>query len=475
MRDVKKVVFAVVLIIIFALNIGQSGVFVASAFDPGIEEIYSEGVFMVHLDTDIPVFRKNEFARVWPASTTKIMTMLVVLDNVENLNAFVTVTAEMNEGFGKNPNFTDAQAADIQIGQENLTYMDLLYALMIWSACDAANILAYSVGGTVDGFVTMMNQKAAELGCVNTSFGNPHGLHQADNYTCAYDMFLITRYAYDNHTQVFKNIVSAREYRMPANSRHPDGVVLPNTNRMLMRDSSYYYEPAFGVKTGSLPYFYNVDSSERTPGNFSLVSIAERNGHKYMIITLGAPFHDVPNDRGFYTYSDHLALYRWAFASLEYKLVLPEHDIVAQGSVQNGLEDRIQLRPVKDFHYLLPTNLDRNAVHREITMNWHCEEEQVFIAPIERGEILGHVELMMAGEVLTKIDLIATESIEPSLQAQFMDNITGIFSEWWFQTGILLVIVMVVLVVILRIINGQRAKNRRGIAARGRGRRPPRK
>ncbi|MCL2637946.1 MAG: D-alanyl-D-alanine carboxypeptidase [Oscillospiraceae bacterium] len=460
MRNVKKAVFSLVIILTIALNIDTAAVLKASAFDAGIEEIYSDGVFMVHLETEIPVFRRNEFERIVPASTAKIMTALLVLDNVENLNSFVTVTDEMNSRFQSNPNFDGAQAGDIQIGQTNLTYMDCLYALMLWSACDAANVLAYSVGGTIDNFVVMMNQKAKEIGAVNTNFTNPHGLHEKNNYTSAYDMYKITQYVYDNHP-IFMEIVSKRDHRMPANSRNSAGEILPNTNRMLHRDSSYYYEPVIGVKTGSLDELYDVDTGERTPGLFNLVSIATRDGHTYMIVTLGAPYHTEPGNRGYFTYTDHLALYDWAFSSLEYKLVLPENDIVAQGGVQGGLEDRVQLRPAGDFSYLLPTNLDRNAVRREITINWHDPEEQVFHAPIERGEILGYVELMLAGEVLTRIDLIAVSEIQPSLESRLLGNITGIFNEWWFQTGVALVAALTIFIIILRLINNQREKNRR--------------
>jgi D-alanyl-D-alanine carboxypeptidase (penicillin-binding protein 5/6) len=493
MRDVKKAVISIVIILTIALNIDGGAVFEASAFDPGIETIYSDSVFMVHLETEIPVFRRNEFERVVPASTTKIMTALLVLDHVDNLHGFVRVTDDMNHRFQSNRNFDGAQAADIQIGQTNLTYMDCLYALMLWSACDVANILAYSVGGTIDNFIVMMNDKAAEIGAVNTNFTNPHGLHEKDNYTCAYDMFKITQYAYEKHP-LFTEIVSTRDYRMPANSRNLDGEVLPNTNRMLIRASDYYYEPVIGVKTGSLKYLYDIETSEVLPGLFNLVSIATRDAHTYMIVSLGAPYYDEPYNRGFFTYTDHLALFRWAFSSLEYRLILPENDIIAQGGVRDGLEDRIQMRPAREFSYLLPNNLDRNAIHREITINWHDEEEKVFFAPIERGEILGYVELMLAGEVLTRINLIAVSDVTQSIESRLFERVDEFFFgtkrsvvdsagervvdeegnpayRRGFPIGLTLSLVIVVLVffvIVLRVINNQRELNRRR-AARSRG------
>ncbi|MDR2532983.1 MAG: D-alanyl-D-alanine carboxypeptidase [Oscillospiraceae bacterium] len=461
MQGVKKAVIFLTIVLALALNIEYIAIFPASAFDPGIETIYSESVIMVHLDTDITVFSKNEFERRFPASTTKIMTALVVLENVENLNDFVTVTDNMNFGFLSNYNFTDAQVADIVVGQTNLTYNDLLHALMIYSACDAANILAYSVGGTIANFVVMMNQKAAELGCINTNFANPHGLHQNDNYSCAWDMFLISRYVHDKYPR-FMDIANLTSYRMPANGRHPEGVVLPNTNRLIRREfEGQYYEFARGIKTGSFDRYLDTDTGEYHPGHFSLVSLAQQGNNTYMLVTLGAPFHDLENPgvRGFYAYDDHLALYRWAFSSLEYKMVMSANDIIAQIEVENGTESRVQLRPATDFSYMLPAGLDHTAIHRERTL-FH----QVIDAsegPILRGEVLGYVEMMLAGKVLAKIDLLAFNEVQPSFESRILGNVTGIFSEWWFQTGIALVAAMTIFVVILRLINGQRAKLRR--------------
>ncbi|MCL2693749.1 MAG: D-alanyl-D-alanine carboxypeptidase, partial [Oscillospiraceae bacterium] len=419
MRRVKSLIVFISVMLTFALNIGNTaflGNFGVSAFTPDFD-IHSQSAIMVHLDTDITVFRKNELERVYPASATKIMTALVVLDNVPNLSDTVIVTNEMNTGFGANPNFTGASAADFVVGQENLTYLDLLYALMIASACDAANVLAYNVGGDIPTFVGMMNKKAQELGAVNTNFGNPHGLHQKDNYSCAWDMFLITKYVYEKHPN-FIGIANAASYEFPMNSRNPSGYVLTNTNRLLrnVEGNTFFFEFARGVKTGSLPYFFDVDNSEYSRGNFSLVSTAVRDGNTYLLVTLGAPYHridsnsynnpgvDNMDDRAFYVYEDHLALFRWAFSQLRYQTVLSANEVIAQISVINGQDaDRVQLKPAHDFSTMLPDGLDRTAVLREIT---YFEEE--LSAPITKGEVLGYVELMLAGEVLTggRINLV---------------------------------------------------------------------
>jgi D-alanyl-D-alanine carboxypeptidase (penicillin-binding protein 5/6) len=485
MKRLKKLIFIISAVLVLALNADNDVVLRASAFSVNFD-VHSEAVFMVNLDTDITVFRKNEFKPIIPASTTKIMTALIVLENVENLNEFVTVTAAMNTGFGANPNFTGAGVADFEIGQTNLTYLDCLYALMLHSACDAANILAHNIGMMNGGegyhtFVQMMNNKARELGCVGTNFTNPHGLHEAGQFTTAYDLFLITKYTIENYP-IFMEIAGTLGYEFPANSRHSTGLPVRNTNRLLRNnaDNPHFYEFASGVKTGSLPYVYNVATSEHEPGLFGLVSTASRRSYTYLLVTLNAPFHTDPLDRGYYTYNDHLRLFRWAFSSLEYVQVLSAHDVLTQIPVINGQDvDRVQLLPAGEFNYLLPSDLDKSVILRSITL--HNNEIE---APVTKGEILGFVELKLEGETLAVINLVAAddvaESIPATVQRRFNnfffgtprivtdENGDAVFDEdgevltvrgvAWGLILTLFLLALIILVTALRLINNRRAK-----------------
>jgi D-alanyl-D-alanine carboxypeptidase (penicillin-binding protein 5/6) len=127
---------------------------------------------------------------------------------------------------------------------------------MLHSACDAANILAHNVGSMSGGegipaFIRMMNDKARELGTVNTNFTNPHGLYEAEQFTTAFDLFLITKYVWDKY-DVFREIVGTTSYHFPANSNHPGGITLRNTNRLIQNtgEHTHFYEFASGVKPG---------------------------------------------------------------------------------------------------------------------------------------------------------------------------------------------------------------------------------
>lgn len=199
MRYVKKYRSILAYLLIFAFIIQFStGLTVSADFVPVVDKIYSEGVYMVNLDTDVVIYAKNENKRFYPASITKIMTAIVVLENCPDLDSSVRVGYDStNEFWEGDPNKAGASNAAFEAGQNNLTYRDCLYALMLVSACEAANILALNLCGSIENFTVLMNATAKRLGCTGTHFSNTHGLWEAENYSTPYDMYLISRYAYD--------------------------------------------------------------------------------------------------------------------------------------------------------------------------------------------------------------------------------------------------------------------------------------
>ena len=140
---------------------------------------------------------------------------------------------------------------DIQRG-ETLTMQDLLYGMALQSANEAANIVADYLGnGSISDFVELMNQKAKEIGAVNTHFTNPHGLYGADHYTTAYDIYLIAKYALS--VPGFQDLVSTTVYTAQYADKHTEPLNFYTTNKMMVKNSDYYYEGLSGIKTGTLP------------------------------------------------------------------------------------------------------------------------------------------------------------------------------------------------------------------------------
>ena len=438
-------------IVIFSLILGNIQIGAAESEDYDIRgfvpdvEVFSEGIYMVNLETGAVILSKNQDARFYPASTVKVMTALITLENVEDLDALVEIPGVvMNEFDPDNPNKFGASAADIRTGQTNVSYRDCLYALMLASACEAGNILAYNVGGgSMSRFIEMMNEKADELGCLNSRFANSHGLHEEGNYSSVYDMYLVTKYAYDKYP-IFMEISNSYEYEMPANSANPDGYSIFSTNRLITPASDFNYEHARGIKTGSIDLYHNLITGEVTDGHASFISSATRNGYTYLLVTMGAPFYDVSGTRarGNYHFKDHIALYKWAFDSFEYKNVLTKNDVVAVLPVLQGENaDTIQLKPLDDYFTLLPVELDQSAIQRRV-----ITDSQTVTAPIEKGQILGTVELRFADETLASIQLIAADTVELSRIARVTDEIKGVLDNPWVRFGLIGAAVLIVII-----------------------------
>lgn len=454
----------------------------SAAFTPRVD-LHSEGVYMVELETDTVVVAKNEDERMIPASTTKIMTALVALENIKDFNQTVTITYDAtNEFWGSNPNYSSPSNAALEAGQTNITYTDCLYALMVSSACEAGNILALNIAGSIPEFVDMMNAKAAEIGCTNTHFANTHGLYTDDNYTSAKDLYMITRYAMDNYPG-FMTICDTKYYDLPANSNNPDGYTKSTTNQ-LMLDGPYYYEGAHGVKTGSINEYYEYkngewDTANPKAGVMCLVSTAtakgsDGRGYHYIVVTLGAPYYDENHEYSAYSFKDHIALYDWAYNELVYTNVVASNEQIAQADVNQGLNtDKVGVCAAEDYSTLLEKSLNKTTVSRQI--NWF-EDRLPVQAPKKRGYQVGELNLMLDGKVISTIPLETEKDVEIDVMAFYLDKAKEVMKNPMFSWICVLMAVEIVLLIVSHYV---KAAYRRKVAEMNRRRRinmnPPKK
>ncbi len=228
-------------------------------------EIEAASAVVMDMDTGVFLYSKQATETQYPASITKIMTTLLLIENCD-LNDTITfseVVYDVEEG---------SSHIGIQPGEE-MTLRDCAYAIMLESANDAANGVAEYIAGSISGFADMMNEKAAELGCVNTHFSNPHGLYSDDHYTCAYDMALIAQAAYANET--FREIVGAEEYTIPETNLTDEERYLTNHHQMLNSDSEYFHEWCTGGKTGYTSQCLNT-----------LVTFFEQDGRNLVAVVM---------------------------------------------------------------------------------------------------------------------------------------------------------------------------------------------
>lgn len=428
----------------------------ALTYTPDTFEVHSESAILVNTDTGTVVYEKNADQQMLPASLVKIMTFIIAVETWSDLDG-TTITmsrAVQDELYGR-----DASNAGILVG-ETVTLRNLLYALMLNSACEAASMIAeYYGNGDQQPFIDAMNAKAQEIGCTNTHFTNAHGLDDPNQYSTARDMYLITQYAYNMpiyddrpldadskaHSQQIFDVISSTDnyYISPTNLR--DKQVVVHTNAMVREGNEYYYEYSRGVKTGT------TDQNTK-----NLVTAGSKDGFNYICVVMGAQNLDDAGNATNYTYIDTINLYDWAFDTFATRTVVTTGDYIEEANVQLASgKNYVLLSPAQDVICLIPNEdlLDLSTIQKVATVN------EEILAPVHKGDVLGSLELRLQDETLATVDLVATEDVEVSWVSWTLYQIWQFLTNPWV---ILAIVLIVVLVVVLILVRPKRKKKGRG-------------
>lgn len=352
--------------------------------------ISSGAVLSVEVSTGKIIYEKNAYKKMYPASTTKIMTALLVLENCELTDkATVSYSAlsAVPSGYA---------VANLQIGEE-MSIEDLLYALMLKSANEAANVLAEHVAGSVESFSAMMNTRAKELGCETTHFVNPNGVHADDHYSSAYDLYLIANEAMKNPT--FRAIVSTRSYTLPATDKYPnEDRSFSNTNQLIHmnnnnREDNYYYKYAIGIKTGFT-----------TEARNCLVSAASRDGLEFINVVLDAGLTD---DGLSIRFLDSIELFEYAYNNYTLTKVKEADSIIKTIEIKNGTKEtkNLDLHIQDSITVVNNKKIDATTVLPEISLN------ENLLAPINKGDVVGTIKYTV-DDIEYNSNLIAGSSVE---------------------------------------------------------------
>ena len=239
-----------------------------SVDDAGNLKIYSEAAILIEKTTGKILYEKNAYEKKYPASTTKILTAILVIEN-SDLNEKATASS-----YAINSIKSGYSIADIQVG-ESFTIEELLSVMLLQSANEAANILAEHVSGSIEEFTKLMNQKAKEIGCRNTNFVNANGAHNENHYSTAYDMAKIASYCMKN--EIFTRIASKMECSLPTTEKWQEERKFYNTNNLMDSTSRYYYPYCTGLKSGFT-----------TPAKNCLVATSNKNGFELISVILHA-------------------------------------------------------------------------------------------------------------------------------------------------------------------------------------------
>ena len=415
-------------------------------------EFHGKNAILVDANYDEILYEVGGHDKVYPASITKVMTALLTLEAIESgkLTAQTQITASATAATIPKGSST----ANIKAG-EVLTVEQLLYCLLLPSANEAAQILAETVGGDIDTFVGMMNDKAKELGCENTHFANPHGFHDPDHYTTPYDITLFMKAAMEY--DLFQKIVTSPNYTIPATNLSEQRTVR-NTNALTSNwtYTGYLYTPGTGGKTGSTDEAGKCLVETAKKGDTYLISVVMGEPEK---VTLADGTEVVAQ---FY---DTIQLLNWGFENFQRTVISEDSEVVAKVNVTLSTQsDQVMVRPSGSIARTLPKDVKVDEMEKVINLFNDTVE-----APVEQGQVLGTMVLKYQGEEYGTLDLIADSSVERSELLYRLDRIQKFFQNWWVKL-LLVIVVVAVVALLLRIFVFSKRHRYAGAGASRRGR-----
>ncbi|MDE6260059.1 MAG: D-alanyl-D-alanine carboxypeptidase [Oscillospiraceae bacterium] len=408
----------------------------------------ARAVIIVDGDSGEVLYDFNARQRMYPASITKIMTSLVVLDAVAageiSLSTQVTASAQAVDLPW------DSSTAGIKAG-EQLTILDLLYCDLLPSGNEACNILSEAVAGTSAEFVVRMNAKAQELGMEDTHFANPHGLHDPEHYTTAYDIYLMAFAAMQNET--FRSIVRSPSYELPATNLQESRIIY-SSNGLLTgyyAGTGYTYGKAIGIKTG-----YTGEA-----GRCLASAAVDELGRTFYCVVLGTEDEEGTGHK--FSFSESKRLLEWAFDNFHRITLLDQEteNVLREVAVTLSDEaDYVMAQPVGKIEATMPSDYDPKRAELLVDLPESIE------APVAAGDKLGTITFQYDGVTYGTLDMVAMDSVERSNFLYTVQQIQEYWGKWWVKalaaTGVVLVFALIFFLTVVRPKRKARKRYNRG-------------
>ncbi len=382
-------------------------------------DLSGEAAILIDYDTSEILYEKNSHLKLYPASTTKMMTAILAVEN-SKLDELVTIDDEVVR-------LTYGSHIALEPG-EVLTMEQLLHAMLLPSANDAALAIAKYIGGTIDGFVSMMNQRAVELGAIDTHFVNPNGLHDDNHISSAYDLALIGKEAME-HEQI-REIVSKIQFEIPPTNKKTESRYFKITNKLLYNSElidvngelvGTMYPYATGVKTGYTSHAKNC-----------LVSYANKADQKLIAVVLKAD--------GFCVYADTHKLLNYGFDNYNNVIIAHTNEFIDNISIRDG--DIPYIAGILDRDIVYPiSELDRNNIEKKIAIRENLK------APIDKGQIIGEAEFLIDGKVIGGGNIISTATVLIDPSTTVFGKIIG---NWYIFVFLIFILLRVYALVLKR-------------------------
>jgi D-alanyl-D-alanine carboxypeptidase len=403
------------------VNISSINAFAITAVPP----LYAEGVILIDGITGKVLYEKNSNIQYEPASTTKVMTAILAIEN-SNLDDKVTI--------GEKPPYADGSSLGIQKG-EVYTMKELLYGLLLGSCNDCAEAIAEYISGSNAAFGELMTKKAREIGANDTVFKNPSGLSEKGHLTTAHDLALILQYALKLDAYVE---ISRTEYYKFEDHPYSDGTEkwAVNGNNCLGQDSQYYYENLYAGKIGYTP-----------EANHTYVAAARKNDQLLIAAFLNA------EDKVAH-YSSVGPFFDWGFENFKTEKIVAEGEKLAEYNLSNNVI--VPLLSTKDIYRTRAID-DNSAIEKSV----EYENKDFSTTSIKEGDILFNGSLIINGQKFTDIELASGIDREYTTEVKIEQTIDKIISNKLFIPGIigLIILIFLVISIIIRRIRYNKRRN----------------
>lgn len=436
MKKKRILSFFFTIIVLLSLMLPQA--YAASSVLDGMK-VKADAALLMNMDSDTVLFQQDADKKIYPASITKVMTALLVLEAVESgqltMDQKLTAGATMWDGLD-----WDTSTADIKMG-EKLTVKELLSCMLIASAGEAANVLAVGVSGSIESFVQKMNEKAAAIGCTGTHFTNPSGMPDTDHYTTCNDIYLMAKAAMQY--EEFRKIVAETECKV-RKTNMSDVRDYFSTNGLLsnMRYAGYMYSSCIGIKTG-----YTDEAG------YCLLSAAQQNGKTLVAVVMGC---DNPVDKAGNVkrlqFSESSRLLQWGFDNFEVQDILDSTFPAGEVKVTLSKEaDHVTAVPEKTVSAELPRDIKMEdfdistALYKEVA------------APVKKGDKLGKMTVSLDGVDYGSVDLVAANDVAQSKWMARKAALQNLFSLVWVRI-LLLVLLVCIIAFLIRMRIGKRRR-----------------
>ena len=356
---------------------------------------------MYNLNDDEVIYEKNSNDRVNIASLTKIMTAIVSIENIDDYNKSVLITSDM-----LNNVTNDLSVAGFKVG-DAVTYNDLLYGTLLKSGADATNILAISISGSINNFVSLMNNKAKKLGMYNTSFSNTIGIESEKHYSTAKDVAILLKYAFKN--KKFREVFETEHYE---NGKY----IMDGPLKRINTDENNY---VIGAKTGYT-----------SKAGLCLASIAKYNNIGYLLVTIGAP-----KDDHMQNIKDSKKIYEYFFKNYSYKEILNKNDTVVKVKTVYGKEYNI--KSFDDVTMYLKNDITKDD------LIYKYDGDTLLKKGVKQDDKIGTYYILYNNEILYKTNVYAPKDVKFDLLFFIKENIVQL-------TLILIIIILVISIIRIR-------------------------